>query len=518
MEKELYAKLHQLLNEEKFDEAIKLIDKTFKTVSFGTPQESLFFKLKLYGFLIDIGCEIQNENVLLEAIRFFEINEQQICTCITKSSYYYNLANAKHGLERIFWSKNNGVHPINITKNIFQEPIKLYWLAYKSIGDKNKSLLFQILINLSNSLADTSRLVEAIQFVDMVLRTEPNFPQALISRGDHLHQLSIVTNCSPTIALHTQIFQSFDSGIKTNTLPPSVLNRSMHQRQEALNAIQEHGFDVNGIEQENKESQKEFNNHSTLRKYCIVNFLTLNEHGIYCNCVATEKDDLQIGVKHAMFKGDLVPQLELLLNRMKSEFALSRWLYYQALHGEIRAENDTKFTELLDGEVINSHTEMLRTSFRLCYGILDKIALGICKLYDLDSKRVHFETFWDEKKRNEKLNQIRNIHLNALYSISCDLNTSTGELKQFKTWRNDLEHNLLVLKDITKPDFDVLKLYRDTNFVTVVDASDFADKTLHLLQLTRAAIFSYVFCVRLQTIHQFDESVVNRSFTIDFKN
>ncbi len=517
MEKQLYANLHQLLNEENFDEAIKLIDETLKTVSFETTTETLFFKFKLYGFLIDIGCESQNEDALNEAIKFYESNHEEFFTCITKSSYYYNLANAKHGLERIFWSKNRGVHSIKITKNIFQEPIKLYWLAYKSITDKDKSLLTQILINLSNSLVDTSRIVEAIQFLDIVLKEQPNYPQALISRGDHLHQLSIFTNCSPTIALYTQIFKSYDAGIKIKALPQSILNRCIYQKQEVLNTIQSHGFDVNNIEQEIQESQKEFNNHSTFRKFCITNFLTLNEHGIYCNCIATEKDDLQIGVKHALFKGDLVPQLELLLNRMKSEFALSRWLYYQAIHAEIQVENDTKFTELLDGEIINSYSEMLRTSFRLCYGILDKIALGICKLYELDSNRIHFETFWEDKKRSEKLNQVRNIHLNAIYSIACDLNTTTGELKQFKTWRNDLEHNLLVLRDTTKPDFDILKLYSDKNFVTVVDANDFANKTLHLLQLTRAAIFSYVFCVRLQTINHYDESLANKSFKIDFK-
>ncbi len=64
MEKQLFNKLHQLLNNEKFDDAIKLIDKTFKSVSFRTAAESLFLKLELYGFLIDIGCESQNENVL----------------------------------------------------------------------------------------------------------------------------------------------------------------------------------------------------------------------------------------------------------------------------------------------------------------------------------------------------------------------------------------------------------------------------------------------------------------------
>lgn len=517
MEKQLYKKLHELLNEEKFEDAIKLIDDTFKTVSFGTAAESLFFKTKLYGFLTDIGCENQNEPILLEAINFFEANEVALESCITKSSYYYNLANAKSGLGKIFYFNNRGVHQINTVKEKFQEPIKLYWLAYKHISEKDKGLFFQILINLSNSLVNASRIVESLQFLDMVLTIVPDYPQALISRGDNLDYLSNYTNCSVTTSLYAKIYQSYDEGIKTNTLPPSILNRSLQHREQALNTIKEHGFNISDIETEIEESEKEFDNHTTFRKFCIHNFLTLNEHSIYCNCNATKKDDLQIGVKHGMFKGETVPQLELLLNRIKSEFALSRWLYYQSQQEYPEVEYDSMFSELLDGEVINSETEMLRTSFRLCYGILDKIALGICKLYELDSNKIHFETFWEEKKRNQKLNQVRNIHLNALYSIACDLNTTTGELKQFKKWRNDLEHNLLVLKNTSPLDFDVLKLYRDKNFVSVADAEDFTNKTLHLMQLTRAAIFSFVYCVRLQTIHHKVEGFEKNAFTIDFK-
>ena len=517
MEKQLFNKLHQLLNTEKFDDAIQLIAETFKSVSFGADADSLRLKIELYGFLTDIGCESQNENVLHEAIKFFEANEKQILTCITKSSYYYNLANAKHGLGEIFYYNNRGVHSIKTVKEKFQEPIKLYWLAYKNISETDKGLFFQILINLSNSLVNASRIVEGLQFLDMVLTIAPNFPQALISRGDNLDYLSTVTNCSVTTSLYTQIYRSYDGGIKTNTLPPSIFNRSIQHREHALDTIKKHGFNVKDIEKEIEESEKEFDNHTDFRKYCIINFLTLNEHSIYCNCIATEKDDLQIGVKHGIFKSDIVPQLELLLNRIKSEFALSRWLYYQSLKTESPVECDTRFTELLDGEVINSQTELQRTSFRLCYGLLDKIALGICKLYNLDSKRIHFETFWDEPKSNEQLNQIRNIHLNALYSIACDLNTKTGELKEFKNWRNDLEHNLLVLKDTSQMNFDVLKLFRDKNFVSVADSKDFTNKTLHLMQLTRAAIFSFVYCVRLQTIHHIDESLSEHTFKIAFK-
>ena len=306
-------------------------------------------------------------------------------------------------------------------------------------------------------------------------------------------------------------------GILTGALPPSVLQRSVQHQEEALETIKSHGFDISNMGREIAETEQEFNNHTPFRKFCIQHFLTLNEHGLYCNCVAAKADDLQIGVKHGMFKGDVIPKLELLLNRMKSEFALARWLFYQSQQTEVEFANDSKFSELLDGELINAQSEMLRTSFRTCYGILDKIALGICKLYNLDAKKIYFETFWDEPKRNSTLNNNRNFHLNALYSIACDLNTKTGELNQFKNWRNKLEHNLLVLRDTEKSPLDKYKIFEDTDFVVVVNPVDFKNKTLHLLQLTRAAIFSFVFCVRLQTIEYKVEGLEQFAFSIDFK-
>lgn len=513
---DLFKYLYHLLDQEQFDEARKIIGQTLQDISSLELEKKIFIEAQLHGFLIDIGCESGSENDLNSAISFLEANEALLQTVMTKSSYYYNLANAKHALGKIFYSQNRGVHSLTTTKEKFQEPINLYWLAYKTIDTNDQSLMTQILINLSNSLITVSRIVEGLQFLDIVLRKQPNFPQALISRGDNLHYLSKVTNCSVTIALYTQIYKSYDNGILTNSLPPSILKRCEFGKEESLKTIHSHGFDTSNLTKEIEETEKEYNQHSSFRKFCLGNFLTLNEHAIYCNCVAAEKDDLQIGVPQGTFKGNLVPKLELLLNRMKSEFSFARWMFYKS-NTEEPFDSDVKFSELLDGEIINSQTEFLRTSYRICYGILDKIALGICKLYDLDSKRIFFETFWDETKRKVELDKVKNIHLNALYSIACDLNTKTGELKHFKNWRNKLEHNLLILKD--KKEFipDTLKIFEDEEFVVVADVNDFNQKTLHLLQHTRAAILSYVYCVRLQTIQHKPEAESIKYFDIKFK-
>jgi hypothetical protein len=275
---------------------------------------------------------------------------------------------------------------------------------------------------------------------------------------------------------------------------------------------------MKSLKKERKISEREFKKHSKYRRFCLENFLSLNEHAIYCGCVAATFDDLQIGVKHARFKGKIVPKLELLLNRLKSEFDLARRLLYQS-QSESDLNQTVLYSELLDGEVINLRTEMLRSSFRICYGILDKIAFGICKFYQLSQKGeiILFESFWKGKpERWQKLNTIKNIHLGALYSIACDLNTKTGELKHFKTWRNKLEHNVLILKNKKLVDKDLLGLFEEADFFEIVDINDFEGKTYHLLQLTRAAILSFVYCIRLETIEPLDGDVSN-AFTVNFK-
>lgn len=503
--------IYQLLNKEEFNQArIQLNNLLSKTENFKS-------KLNLYGLLIDVGCESTTKADLDQAIDFLEKHEDEVLLEMTKSSHYYNLANAKHGLVKIYYLENQGIPILEKIKDYIQAPIDLYWSALRHLEETENQLRMQILINLSNALVDAGRLAEATQFLDQVLKIDSQFPQALVSKGDNLDWISKVTNCAVSISLYYEIYSAYDCAIKTNQLPPSILTKCRRGLEEARDIIKSHGFDISNIEIEKAKTHKEFQAHSEFRKFCIENFLTLNEHAIYCKCVSVETDDLRIGVSHGKFKGEIIPKLELLLNRMKSEFGLARWLYYSRKTDE-NINFDTKYSELLDGEMIDPNTELLRTSFRICYGILDKIALGICKLYDVtrDGENILFESFWkSNKERWEKLNQIRNPHLSALYSIACNLSTKGGELKEFKEWRNKLEHKILILKNTDDGQPDTLRVYEDEDFIAVIDFLEFEKKAMHLMQLTRAAIFSFIYCVRLQTIENPTED--RCGFDIGFK-
>lgn len=280
-------------------------------------------------------------------------------------------------------------------------------------------------------------------------------------------------------------------------------------------------FDFSQVEHELEETSKEAEQHSEYRHFCIDNFLALSEHALYCNCVGARSDDLSIPPRGHPISGEFVPLMELYLNRIKSEFALARYLFYQsttASNTEVDTINsEVNFTELFEKEAIGLRGEMLRISFRLCFGILDKIAHGICDLFDLADKNenIYFERFWKPRGKNltekqssrwTKINKLKNFPLFALYSQATDLNTSNGEWGIFKEWRNALEHEMVILT--TKDTFST-KQYQflevDDTAVTI-EYENFVQKTLHLLQLTCSAIFNYTFCVRIEGIKHLEKN------------
>ncbi len=516
MDKQIRKKINSLLDRGAFELARTLTMDELKKLKLLDCDSKLFSAYRLYGCLIDVGSVTYNEDDLTKAITFLKEHQEFLIQNEGKAHYYYVLANAYDGLGRAFYDKNHGIHTMDTQKAKFQDAIQYYWMSWNSATD-NVLLRSALVVNFSNSLSIVGRFVEAIQFQDDVLKSDPNFPQALISRADHLDLLSQVTNSMVSIRLFRQIVSDYDAGIRTGMVPLPILKRVLPRKEEILTDIEKRGYRRQATVKETLEHRSQFDQQTPFRKYCIANHLTLNEHGIYCGCEANTKDDLQIGVPHGVFRSEVLPKLELLLNRLKSEFGLARWLYYSAIHEHAPLDFDVQFSELLENETLTPEMEWQRSAFRICYGILDKIALGICKLYNIPVTQVLFESFWKNPAVQPVLNHTKNMHLNALYSIACDLNTKTGELKHFKNWRNKLEHHLLVIKDTVTFDQDYLKVFEDEEFVTVIDEKEFREKTLHLLQLTRAAIFSYVYCVRLQIIERLTEENEGKGFSVKLK-
>ena len=234
------------------------------------------------------------------------------------------------------------------------------------------------------------------------------------------------------------------------------------------------------------ENLKEFLTMSQYRQWCIKENLTLNIHGIYCSCIDNERDTLTFF--EGIITNEEILKFEQFLNRIKSEFSHLRHLYYGSIHNDnSKIDYESGYSELDENEIINIGTEQLRTCFRLCFSILDKLSIILCTFFKLKiQKSTCFHNFWKQNK--DSFEKIDNPFLIAIYSIINDLNSENGEFKFYKEWRNSLEHNLLFLV----PDSTNYKTYDGHIYIEV---DKFKGNLKNLIQITRSSIFSTVFVI-----------------------
>ncbi|WP_252151817.1 LA2681 family HEPN domain-containing protein [Acinetobacter sp. ANC 4862] len=241
---------------------------------------------------------------------------------------------------------------------------------------------------------------------------------------------------------------------------------------------------------------------SHFRKWCIEKNLTLNIHGMYCSCIANERDNLTL--LEGVVSSKNILQYEQYLNRIKAEFSLVRVLYYESKFTDSsKCDFESCYSELNDQEIINIRSEKLRTCFRLCFSILDKLAIFLCHYFSLSiDKNTAFNNFWYKNKAI--LESKINFGLIAINSLIYDLNEKDGQFGFYKVWRNSLEHHILFLVP------DSFDLSNDSTH-TYVKISEFENSLQNLLQFTRSAIFSTVFAIvedlRQKPPHDFENTM-----------
>ncbi|WP_245874392.1 LA2681 family HEPN domain-containing protein [Cedecea neteri] len=267
---------------------------------------------------------------------------------------------------------------------------------------------------------------------------------------------------------------------------------------------------------------EEYESLSHYQKFCIDNNLMLSDHSLYCNCYASSKDNIVIATTEKGVYGDFIVPMEMVLNRLKAEYSLARKMFFEyKIDGEFfDDDSEVCYSELYNGEILYENVEKLRISFRACFGVLDKIAVALCKLFDLkpDRGHIYFHNFWqvrDEKRKN-KINKINNKGLFGLFSIAMDLNDNNGELAFFREWRNDLEHKLLVIHEKGM----LVDLYNSYDFfddVKFVEKEEFEQHLLQFMKIVKSAIILFMFTVRIEGKRNIPDDILTISKTIERK-
>ena len=508
-DKKLVNEITKNNNQRNFYISLEIIKKRLESLQNCNTNGDLLLKIDLAGFLIDIGEEGGIKQAALEGLKLIEDERENIKGLISESSIEYNLGNAKNTLFKIE-NEENGAHYYAKDIGYLIESKNHYWRAYKIDFDERGNINPLAMVNLANTLSLCGRTVESLQFYDRVLEKYPSFPQANASLAKELIWLKNLSG-GFTQSMIYKAYMGYYTASKAKGIPDWLIKIWQLESERLKKFLNDIKFDDTTIHKELEETRNEYQALSPYRKFCITNHLTLSEHSLYCNCAGSRRDDLLICTPNEAFDSELIPLMEKILNRLKSEYSFARLLYFNAIQ-DIDSEmtmydNEVMFTELYDSEYLGTKSEMIRTSFRLCFGILDKIARAVCLMFDLADKdeQIYFESFWNPKKKHpsekqktrwDKINSIDNISLLALYTQATDLNSKSGEWSFYKSWRNALEHNQLTLMSNNENNSDIFKIYRNNPSLVTVDKNYFTNKTLHLLQLTRSAIFNFVFLVR----------------------
>lgn len=459
----------------------------------------------LAGLLVDLGSACRLRSAVERGKRLFEDHRDRLEPVYGSAQIDYNIGNAfkvLYDLERAVpgWSCTlAAVAPCLEAK-------AHYWRAIA--GSRSTQMPPQYLTNLGNALDACGRVVDALHYYDRAIGVSPKFGMAHLNRGVALQYLNDASGSYSIKMLH-EIYKAYDAARTSESTEPQVRHAAHARAEFAAKVIREHGHEPTEDPHELQQNEIEQRNHDVYWHWCLEHSLALSEHALYCRCAGARRDDLSILTPRGRLAGAKVPHMELLLNRIKSEYCLARALHFQAVAdtGSLKwhvAAFEGTYTELFDGEEIGVEPEFLRTSFRLCFGILDRIARGLCSFFSVSStnEAIYFESFWRPGGRDSDrwrvLSAVASPNLAALYGLAKDLNERAGgEWSRLKRYRNLFEHEFCAVR-ADPPHSHVPRWLADAP-ITTIDAAQMEADALEMLRFTRAAMFHFAFLVREQS-------------------
>ena len=456
----------------------------------------------LAGLFIDAGAALRLQIVVQRGQQILADNWDRLEPSYGSAQLNYNTGNAYKALYDI--ERVDAGWRFSIASAVLVLKAKAsYWRALSEA--KPEKITPEQLTNLGNALDACGRVIDALHYYDRALSVDARFGMAQVNRGLALLYLNRVSG-SYSIKLMHEIYRSLLAGATADSTEPHARAEAKRHAELVAQAIRGHGHNPEEDQHSVRQDEEERARHDPYWQWCLKHSLALSEHSLYCQCVGARRDDLSIMTPGGRLSGADVPNMELLLNRIKSEYCLSRALLFQsAADGGSLKWNvgpfEGTFTDLFDDEVTGIEPELLRTSFRLCFGILDRIARGICGFLTLatDRENLYFDSFWRaggrDNTRWDTLSTLSDPSIVALYSLAGDLNERAGgEWSRLKRYRNLFEHELcLVRYDSTSR--DVPPWMAQTKFASISEGQLRSD-AMDMLRFTRSAIFYFTFFIR----------------------
>lgn len=199
------------------------------------------------------------------------------------------------------------------------------------------------------------------------------------------------------------------------------------------------------------------------------------------------------------------PVFQGMFNQIKQDYIFSRYQFYCGIQHNTEthfADKDTYLLNFADYPQYSIRVEMIKSSFRTLYSLLDKCAYFMNHYFDLgiEKRKITFHNVWANPKMVSLYEKNNNYALNALRWIGKDfynklLNSPNPYAKKTCTIRDALEHKYTkiywdLFQNRTNGEKDNLAFY-------ILEA-ELIDETMKLLHIIRETIVSMVLAVVLK--------------------
>lgn len=462
----------QKMNESDFEGALNL---AYKVKALG---QNYIVSYITSGLLIDIGSALGNEKIIKEGGELLQRNLEAI---ISHKKYsptaYYNLANAYSVLSSL---KRIRDPYYACFKETDMDRAKVYYRKALEFDIEDPMLKAQILVNLGNCFDSLGRVIDALECYDKSLELKPDHGMALGNKGQALLYYAALSG------EHQGTFIMEAYSLLNHALELGVPPEAVRSFEEPLKLIKEKYMSQRALETQPNFPGYTIKAKSKLERF-LVEFCLRNR--LYLNiCNFCQKGDAAIG-DTAVIKKMIVPisknsylASSAYLNQIKQDYVTARFLLILSRYDGLNlsfADKRVTIIDTLDYSVHNVNIQLVKTSFRVFYDILDKIAFFINDYLELGvpERRIDFRQLWHIKDGTirEKIQNTKNPGLNALYDVYKDF--EIGPYKELKNTRHALTHRFVNIRTVQE-------IENEENMTE----ETLVERTLELAKIVRSSI------------------------------
>lgn len=362
----------------------------------------------------------------------------------------------------------------------------------------SKTWMLQVHTNLANLYHETGRIVESITVLEPIKLTLDmalgNYAAKLYALSAHSLDGSAQKETLIESVLHYQFL--IEKYHPSSTMPEDIY-LSFCQAKEYVQQLLKQKYEQTKVYTDFPDSELEELGLSrqNYRTWCREKQLALSFRNIYQK--KSNVDDLHIpNMGIGYFSEDNRLSYYSWFNTLKQEFNMARYFLYLVDEGfdginPHESQTDILLINTLDYPAIGYRSELIKTSLKTAYGILDKVGM-LCSDFVRGKNQkpsgIRFDSWYKGIEQNISLHS----YFSPLYWVAKDLAYKDGSFKTFRRLRNAIEHRYLRILDHCNTSLDE-ELADDDKMEYRISYSDLYLQAFQVLQLVRAVLFYTVF-------------------------